>query len=272
MGYYYTASPETAVPEKSCATPKTHTPGSPVKERGFRYYMPEIGRWTARDPIADFIGGNYYVFVANVAVCKFDILGLRSGDIPIIEGGDVLTAISELRTMGDRPHTMIPDFKDKKISGGVRRGTGFESCTICPGRSNAVYPCMAYGKWVRDVSSPTIVLPIWVDYRGEAVSDDQRRLWDQVLVEVQRHEQGHVDIFQTNANKLNWEHNVTMFSCDSYESACASAQKELAVAHDIHFDLITITHRDEQGAYQTRDIPATWRRIAELEAAYRGRR
>jgi RHS repeat-associated protein len=53
MGYYYTTSPENAVSPKSWATPKTHTPGAPVKERGHRYFTPEIGRWASRDPIGD---------------------------------------------------------------------------------------------------------------------------------------------------------------------------------------------------------------------------
>jgi len=48
MGYYYTAEPENAVPAKFWATPKTHVPGSPVKERGYRYLMPEISRWVSR--------------------------------------------------------------------------------------------------------------------------------------------------------------------------------------------------------------------------------
>jgi len=55
MGFYYTTSPEpeNAVPGKSRVPPKTHTPGSRVEKRGYRYYQPEIGRWTARDPIED---------------------------------------------------------------------------------------------------------------------------------------------------------------------------------------------------------------------------
>jgi RHS repeat-associated protein len=35
MGYYYTSEPEAAPRVISCANPKTHTPGSPVKERGY---------------------------------------------------------------------------------------------------------------------------------------------------------------------------------------------------------------------------------------------
>jgi hypothetical protein len=47
MGYYYTTSPENAVPPNSWASPKTHVPGSPVKERGYRYYSAELGRWVS---------------------------------------------------------------------------------------------------------------------------------------------------------------------------------------------------------------------------------
>jgi len=35
MGYYYTSEPEAAPGAISCVSPKTHTPGSPVKERGY---------------------------------------------------------------------------------------------------------------------------------------------------------------------------------------------------------------------------------------------
>jgi RHS repeat-associated protein len=76
MGYYYTTEPETAVPPKSRATPKTHTPGLPVKERGYRYYMPETGRWASRDPIEEQGGDNLYSFVSNGAVDACDHLGL----------------------------------------------------------------------------------------------------------------------------------------------------------------------------------------------------
>ena len=51
MGYYYITSAENAVPPKSWAMPKTHTPGSPVKERGHRYYSAPLARWPSRDPL-----------------------------------------------------------------------------------------------------------------------------------------------------------------------------------------------------------------------------
>jgi RHS repeat-associated protein len=82
MGYFLTTSPEKAVPENSWATPKTHTPDPPVKERGHRYYMPEIGRWLGRDPIGEYGGRNLYGFVVNCPVMRADILGLADEDIP----------------------------------------------------------------------------------------------------------------------------------------------------------------------------------------------
>jgi hypothetical protein len=53
MGYFFRAEPETAVPAKSLADPKTHTPFLRVKERGLRFYFPTLGRWLSRDPIGE---------------------------------------------------------------------------------------------------------------------------------------------------------------------------------------------------------------------------
>lgn len=53
MGYYYTSEPKNAVHPKSYASPKTHVPGSPVKDRGHRYYSAESGRWVNRDPVTE---------------------------------------------------------------------------------------------------------------------------------------------------------------------------------------------------------------------------
>ena len=76
MGYYYKAEPENAVPAKSWATPKTHVPGSPVKERGHRYFNPEVGRWASRDPIGENGGLNLLAFVLNDPMDSIDYLGL----------------------------------------------------------------------------------------------------------------------------------------------------------------------------------------------------
>jgi RHS repeat-associated protein len=43
---------------------------------GYRYYEPEVGRWTQRDPIAELGGVNYYGFAHNRPAGAFDLLGL----------------------------------------------------------------------------------------------------------------------------------------------------------------------------------------------------
>ena len=45
---------------------------------GFRYYMPETGRWASRDPIGEDGGINLYAFVGNQPTGSFDLLGLSA--------------------------------------------------------------------------------------------------------------------------------------------------------------------------------------------------
>jgi len=125
MAYFYTAEPGNAVPRITCANPKPHPLGSPVKERGYhltitddartsrsatkyprvhrkphggpktdwvlstkytdsetglvyygyRYYQPETGRWTGRDPISGAGSINLYGFIHNDPVDNSDYLG-----------------------------------------------------------------------------------------------------------------------------------------------------------------------------------------------------
>ena len=46
---------------------------------GQRYYEPDWGRWTNRDPIGEVSGDNLYAFVSNVPSAKSDPLGLQDG-------------------------------------------------------------------------------------------------------------------------------------------------------------------------------------------------
>ena len=50
---------------------------SGVSVYGFRYYMPETGRWASRDPIEENGGLNLYGFVGNRPTGRIDRLGLR---------------------------------------------------------------------------------------------------------------------------------------------------------------------------------------------------
>jgi RHS repeat-associated protein len=43
---------------------------------GYRYYSPELGRWINRDPIEEVGGLNFYAFVANNSINRFDPFGL----------------------------------------------------------------------------------------------------------------------------------------------------------------------------------------------------
>jgi RHS repeat-associated protein len=43
---------------------------------GYRYYIPEIGRWLSRDPIGERGGRNLYRFVKNRPILRVDIFGL----------------------------------------------------------------------------------------------------------------------------------------------------------------------------------------------------
>ena len=44
---------------------------------GYRFYMPETGRWASRDPIGEEGGNNLYGFVNNQVFKKVDFLGLQ---------------------------------------------------------------------------------------------------------------------------------------------------------------------------------------------------
>jgi len=75
MGYFLTTLPD---PPLACpvATPKTHGPFSPVKERGLRCYSPEVGRWISRDPMGEKGGVNLHCHCENGAVNTVDANGL----------------------------------------------------------------------------------------------------------------------------------------------------------------------------------------------------
>ncbi|MDF1742028.1 MAG: RHS repeat-associated core domain-containing protein, partial [Verrucomicrobiales bacterium] len=60
---------------------------------GFRYYMPELGRWASRDPIEEAGGVNLYRFSRNNALLSIDRFGLIP-IVPIIIGFAVLVGVA----------------------------------------------------------------------------------------------------------------------------------------------------------------------------------
>ena len=79
MGYFLTTLPARPPPQP-LASPKTHVPGSPVKERGHRFYSPGLGRWVSRDPLGERGGKNLHCFVINEAIGNYDILGMYAAN------------------------------------------------------------------------------------------------------------------------------------------------------------------------------------------------
>jgi len=65
-------------PTLPLASPKTHVPLLPVKERGLRFYSPEVGRWTSRDPIGERGGGDLYVYLNGAPTDLIDPIGLQA--------------------------------------------------------------------------------------------------------------------------------------------------------------------------------------------------
>jgi RHS repeat-associated protein len=55
---------------------RDYEPASGVRNYGFRYYSPELGRWPSRDPIGERGGLNLYGMVGNDPVNRWDYLGL----------------------------------------------------------------------------------------------------------------------------------------------------------------------------------------------------
>jgi len=85
---------------------------------GFRYYVPETGRWLNRDPIEETGGLNLYGFVGNDGVNWWDFQGNKR------QNGEVHKVPKENQRI---PVTRAPIDQQPKVpdvSGGKTRGTG----------------------------------------------------------------------------------------------------------------------------------------------------
>jgi hypothetical protein len=103
---------------------------------GFRYYTPQIGRWTNRDPIEEEGGPGLYGFCRNAPESWVDNLGLESCCGPLR-----YDPAKECCRVRDEVHLVL-----KK---GVLRGTGYKSCTRYSRRSGlhsyAIFGAEAWG-------------------------------------------------------------------------------------------------------------------------------
>ena len=76
FGKTLTATGEAAQTNKYRFSTKPIEDGSGLAFYGFRYFSPDLGRWTARDPQAEAGGVNLYCSTSNNIVNSMDILGL----------------------------------------------------------------------------------------------------------------------------------------------------------------------------------------------------
>lgn len=91
-----------------------------VRYYGFRYYMPEQGRWASRDPIEERGGANLYGFVGNNGIGVVDVLGLLGSKIPI--GPE-----NHYKEMEARKRNPYWDFlDDNERSNAIATGTVYE--------------------------------------------------------------------------------------------------------------------------------------------------
>jgi len=67
--------------------PAATTTALGVHYYAFRHYLPELGRWASRDPIAERGGVNLYGFVGNEPMGRWDVLGLAQIIDPITGEG-----------------------------------------------------------------------------------------------------------------------------------------------------------------------------------------
>jgi len=169
MAYYLTTSPEpkNAVPGKFHVSPKTHTPGSPVKERGHRYYSANLSRLVNRDPIGMRGGLNAYAFVLNSPVHSIDALGLATIAVP--KSGDTPSASCKNYGSGATSCDFSP--KEGKIewTDWFRSGCGLSCIKEHEGvhASHFKYCCERAGKCAKlGVISPQKCWEKYTDWHG----------------------------------------------------------------------------------------------------------
>lgn len=103
--------------------PKTHTPFSPVQDRGYRFYNPQTGRWASRDPKEEGGGILLYMFCANNPGGYIDPLGLswilkaNQNDEYAIAIADGSSSLTDLATMMALDVGQVMKWARKNVNG-----------------------------------------------------------------------------------------------------------------------------------------------------------
>ena len=98
---------------------------------GYRYYSPQLGRWTCKDPIGEQGGFNLYTIVNNKALNAVDHLGL-SDSLPARKPGDTKCCTQDERDKGEKQlkdnYSKIKAVADKNGVPTDGTGVGNYSC------------------------------------------------------------------------------------------------------------------------------------------------
>jgi RHS repeat-associated protein len=249
---------------------KYHDAGDGLVYYGYRYYAPQEGRWASRDHTGGRGTPNLLSFIGNNGIQFLDFLGLTLIDPsdpgrPWHDSPTIWGAIAQLRHDASRPHVGL-GLHDKKVYGEVTPGTTFESCDICPTPPYTVFVCVASGRWTDASYSTGPYMPFWEN--ESTASPDDRLLWQQIMMRVRQHEEGHLTIFHDYAARLNWSFQAVAISCTSQADACGTASADLDTAHEVHFGKVGVEHKANQESYDARDTPLVYRAIDDLVARY----
>jgi hypothetical protein len=197
---------------------------------GLRYYSPDQGRWTRRDPIGVYGGFNPYLFAANTPAGVYDFLGLWGRNEPPAsasmgcchtEEGDVI--------YNPASHCCC----EGKVKSRTPRKTGIKKCCVY---AWGIIPRHCWIQWSEnpyDSAGFSVDWSLWL-VRGEVTVPDN---WPTIEIGVRRIEPNCTDFYVSEcdcdpaelkkcvaavANLHDWEtwppprYNLGIFDCRHY--------------------------------------------------------
>jgi RHS repeat-associated protein len=144
---------------------------------GYRYYNPEMGRWSSRDPIEEVGGLNLYGFVGNDALSFVDVLGEKEYDSPYdaAHAAGVDAIIEERKKAldsGKRRENGLgfePVYQPREHGGKICcKGSKFLTTSIGAGEQRSVQPRLA-----PDCPEGSDLVGYWHTHPGEYNSFDK---------------------------------------------------------------------------------------------------
>jgi len=139
---------------------------------GYRYYVPETGRWLSRDPIGEVGCVGLYCFVRNESILLIDALGELPSKMPWYTDG--------FEVWGEEYTTGAPDWhKGGNMRGGTLAGLPNVSMNIEGGVRSAFGTGGKDGCYMLNVDSVSMRVDIWWSrYNTTALADETAHVGD----------------------------------------------------------------------------------------------